>query len=316
MFILNDVDLISVLESTCANNLTCASESECNRSQILDLIKSRIDIFAPAQLSFIWSLGLEIPKWRIRNARQTFSPTSTTHLATTSPGARSSSLPFYYQTELSNRLHPWSWPGWTRCQKLVRPRGWRTSCCWPTRQRPPSPAWWVNRHKSHPMITWQDLVTRHQRMGTHYPRTMHQGQLSDIVNSSLIFMVVRWGHSNNKLIFCPPVTPWTASLPPTSTRLSQGRTAISGGYMGSLSGPNSLRWCSRWMCGTSTGLLSPPFALLVWGGNYLFFHCCKMFHTHLACHLPSNGFCSGTQQLLAWKLFQKTPPISFTGWQI
>ena len=311
MFILNDVDLISVLESTCANNLTCASESECNRSQILDFIRSHIDIYAPAQPSF-----LEIPKWRIRNARQAFSPACSTHLATTSPGARSSSLPFYYQTELSNRLHPWSWPGWTRCQKLVRPRGWRTSCCWPTRQRPPSPAWWVNRHKSHPMITWQDLVTRHQRMGTHYPRTMHQGQLSDIVNSSLIFMVVRWGHSNNKLIFCPPVTPWTASLPPTSTRLSQGRTAISGGYMGSLSGPNSLRWCSSWMCGTCTGLLSPPFALLVWGGNYLFFHCCKMFHTHLACHLPSNGFCSGTQQLLAWKLFQKTPPISFTGWQI
>ena len=165
------------------------------------------------------------------------------------------------------------------------------------------------------LLTWQDLDTRHKRMRTHYPR-LNQGQLNGIIDSSLIFMVVRWGHSNNKLIFCPPVTPWTASLPPTSTRLSQGRTAISGGYMGSLSGPNSLRWCSRWMCGTSTGLLSPPFALLVWGGNYLFFHCCKMFHTHLACHLPSNGFCSGTQQLLAWKLFQKTPPISFTGWQI
>jgi len=40
-------------------------------------------------------------------------------------------------------------------------------------------------------ISSMDLVTRHQRMGTHYPRTMHQGQLSDIVNSSLIFMVVR-----------------------------------------------------------------------------------------------------------------------------
>ena len=39
--------------------------------------------------------------------------------------------------------------------------------------------------------TWQDLDTRHKRMRTYYPR-LNQGQLNGIVDSSLIFMVVRW----------------------------------------------------------------------------------------------------------------------------
>ena len=74
---------------------------------------------------------------------------------------------------------------------------------------------------------------------------------------------------DNVDILYPPVTPWTASLPPTLTRLSRGRTATTTGYLGSRSGPSLLRWCwgSR-EGGTSTGLLSPPFAPLVWGGHF------------------------------------------------
>ena len=121
--------------------------------------------------------------------------------------------------------------------------------------------------------TWQDLDTRHKRMRTYYPK-LNQGQLNGIVDSSLIFMVVRWDLLMirwNELMLCP-ATPSTASSPHTLTRLSRGPTATTTGYLGSQSGPNLLIWCwqspEQVMGGTSTGLPSPPFVLLASGETH------------------------------------------------
>ena len=137
------------------------------------------------------------------------------------------------------------------------------------------------------------------------PVERHRQLKSDLYGGSVRPLMIT-------LILCTPVTPWTASLPPTSTRLSRERTATTGGYLGSRSGPNSLRWCwGSLKGGTSTGLLSPLFVLLVWGGNK---NLTSLQNVSCTFKLSSDGS-EGTQQLLAWKLFQKTPPISFTGWQ-
>ena len=102
-----------------------------------------------------------------------------------------------------------SWPSLKRCQRPDLPRGWRTSYSWQMRPRSQLPAWSVvivlhfwqipNNQSSIGhfcvssayMFTWQDLDTKHKRMRTHYPK-QDQAQLNQIINSSLIFMVVRW----------------------------------------------------------------------------------------------------------------------------
>ena len=183
-----------------------------------------------------------------QNAPQSSSPSSTAHPSKTLPGVRWKQFNFQ-SWYLRKKYHYWTllfWPSLKRCQRPDLPHGWRTSYSWQMRPRSQLPAWSVvivplfgkfltiNLPlgsfciSSAYMFTQQDLDTKHKRMRAHYPK-QDQAQLNQMINSTLIFMVVRWV---TQVMDWESIagTPWTASLLPTLTRSSLEQTIITTGF--------------------------------------------------------------------------------------
>ena len=183
-----------------------------------------------------------------QNAHQSSSHSSTAHPSKTLPGVRWKQFNFQ-SWYLRKKYHYWTllfWPSLKRCQRPDLPHGWKTSYFWQMRPRSQLPAWSVvivplfgkfltiNLPlgsfciSSAYMFTQQDLDTKHKRMRAHYPK-QDQAQLNQMINSTLIFMVVRWV---TQVMDWESIagTPWTASLLPTLTRSSLEQTIITTGF--------------------------------------------------------------------------------------